>query len=289
MKPLEIVAALPQWKNLAAGEIVDSPAFAAACRLGEETRTLRRAEVTPAVSQMLSLSVTFGDMPHMLSIGRSSRFPELDKLWDSLAEVPGAIVLALVERECGILLQMLENAIRRQLKIVGLAPAGEAPADMIAFQTEDLTFAVTRSDIVTGALGTLRNLDLEHECVRSALLSAQAEYAAFALSDADFSALATGDALLLPEIGTIAPRMVVDGRFAAVDGGVEAFADDGRYRIFAAESATVKLGDLLDGTLSATVPAENTQLELVRKGKTLARGRLGRVGEQLAFIVETKE
>lgn len=289
MKPLEIVAALPQWKNLAAGEIVDSPAFAAACRLGEETRTLRRAEVTPAVSQMLSLSVTFGDVPHMLSIGRSSRFPELDKLWDSLAEVPGAIVLALVERECGILLQMLENAIRRQLKIVGLAPAGEAPADMIAFQTEDLTFAVTRSDIVTGALGTLRNLDLEHECVRSALLSAQAEYAAFALSDADFSALATGDALLLPEIGTIAPRMVVDGRFAAVDGGVEAFADDGRYRIFAAESATVKLGDLLDGTLSAKVPAENTQLELVRKGKTLARGRLGRVGEQLAFIVETKE
>ena len=289
MKPLEIVAALPQWKNLAAGEIVDSPAFAAACRLGEETRTLRRAEVTPAVSQMLSLSVTFGDVPHMLSIGRSLRFPELDKLWDSLAEVPGAIVLALVERECGILLQMLENAIRRQLKIVGLAPAGEAPADMIAFQTEDLTFAVTRSDIVTGALGTLRNLDLEHECVRSALLSAQAEYAAFALSDADFSALATGDALLLPEIGTIAPRMVVDGRFAAVDGGVEAFADDARYRIFAAESATVKLGDLLDGTLSATVPAENTQLELVRKGKTLARGRLGRVGEQLAFIVETKE
>lgn len=289
MKPLEIVAALPQWKNLAAGEIVDSPAFAAACRLGEETRTLRRAEVTPAVSQMLSLSVTFGDVPHMLSIGRSSRFPELDKLWDSLAEVPGAIVLALVERECGILLQMLENAIRRQLKIVGLAPAGEAPADMIAFQTDDLTFAVTRSDIVTGALGTLRNLDLEHECVRSALLAAQAEYAAFALSDADFSALATGDALLLPEIGTIAPRMVVDGRFAAVDGGVEAFADDGRYRIFAAEPATVKLGDLLDGTLSAKVPAENTQLELVRKGKTLARGRLGRVGEQLAFIVETKE
>lgn len=289
MKPLEIVSALPQWKNLSPDEIVDSPAFAAACRLGEETRTLRRADIAPAVSQMLSLSVTFGDEPHTLSIARSPRFPELDKLWDSLPEVPGAIVLSLVERECGQLLQMLENAIRRQLKIVGLAPSAPDQSAMIAFQADDLTFAVTRSATITGALGVLRNLDLASDCVRSAPLPAQAEYAAFALSDADLASLAPGDALLLPEIGTIAPRVVVDGRFAAVSGGVEAFAEDGRVRVFPAEPATVTLGELLDGALSASGPAENAQLKLVRQGKLVAQGRLGRVGDQFAFVVETKE
>jgi hypothetical protein len=289
MKPLEIVSALPQWKNLTPDEIVASPAFAATCRLGEETRTLRRADIAPAVSQMLSLSISFGDEPHTLSIARSPRFPELDKLWDSLPEVPGAIVLSLVERECGPLLQMLENAIRRQLKIVGLAPSAPDPDALLAFQADDLTFAVTRSATITGALGVLRNLDLASDAVRSVLLPAQAEYAAFALSDADLASLAPGDALLLPEIGTIAPRVVVDGRFAAVSGGVEAFADDGRVRVFASDTASVTLGELLDGTLSAPVPAENAQLKLVRQGKLVAEGRLGRVGDQFAFVVETKE
>lgn len=289
MKPLEIVSAFPRWAKLMPGEIVDSPAFAVACRLGEETRTLRRAAIEPAASQMLKLAVSFGDEPHTLLIARSPRFPELDKLWDSLAEVPPAIVLALVERECGLLLQMLENLIRRQLKIKGLAPDQDDSVSLLAFQTDELVFALTRTNTVLGALGVLRNLDLASECIRSAELPARIEYAAFAMSDADLSALSPGDAILLPEVGSVAPRVVVDGRLVAVADKVDAFADDGRSRILAAETSPVKLGDLLDGALSASAPAENTQLCLVRNGQTVARGRLGRVGDQFAFIVEAKE
>ena len=289
MKPLELVFAFPQWAKMAPGEIVDSTAFAVAGRMGEETLTLRRASVTPAGSQMLSLAVTFGDEPHTLSIARSPRFPELEKLWDTLSEVPPAIVLALVERECGMLLQMLENVIRRQLKIVGLATEPAADGGMLAFQAGDLTFAVTRSETVVGVLGVLRNLDLASECVRSTDLPARIEYAAFALPAEDLASLAPGDALLLPEIGAVAPRVIVDGRVAAVSGGVDEFADDGRIRIVAAEASSVKLGDLLDGIVSAPAPAENAQLCLVRNGQTAAHGRLGRVGDQFAFIVEAKE
>ena len=86
MKQLEILSALTRWANATPDEILDSPAFAMPCRIGEEQALLRPAAVEPAASCSLALSVTFGDEPHELRFSRSARFPELDRIWDSRAE-----------------------------------------------------------------------------------------------------------------------------------------------------------------------------------------------------------
>lgn len=288
MKPLEILSAIPKWKDATPGQIVGSPAFVLACRLGESPEVLRLGAVEGG--DTLDLSVVFGDEPHLLRLSRSPRFKELDAIWDSRADVPEPILLALVEKDCGELFQMLENAVRRQLRLAGLSGAGaESKSEMLFAQVADVTFALTRSDTVVSAFGVLRNLDLSHPVFGEEALPAETEYAAFALSAANLTSLAVGDALLLPEIGSVPPRLVVDGRFAVDEKGVLPYADDGRCRILAAEPRVVALGELFDAaenprSVEGGVPG---QLRLVQNGKTLFNGRLDKIGDQNAFLVES--
>lgn len=299
MKPLDILSALPVGAKATPDAILDSPAFALPCRLGDESVLLRPATVEPAAAEMIALAVTFGDEPHTLRLARSPRFPELDKIWDARADVPEAILLALVERDCGPLFQLLENAVRRQMRLVGLASLAQSPERDVALcasaslrgndDGQSVCFSLTRSATVVAAFGVLRNLDLSHDAIRSHTLTAAVDYAAFALSDADRASLAPGDAVLLPEIGTVAPRLVVDGRFVIDDNGVQPFAADALAHVRAAEDLTLTLGAVFDAT--ETPPARPTappgaQLRLLRSGKTVATGRLDRVGEQSALIVE---
>lgn len=298
MKPLEILCARPRGVDAAPAAVLASSAFAMPCRLGDEQATLRLNGARP--SDTLALSVRFGDEPHVLAVARSPRFAELDSIWDARADVPDVLLLALVERDCGPLFQLLENAVRRQMRLVGLADVADG-ADALSFRVADVAFTLTRSDAVVAALGTLRNLDPADAALRALALSAEPEYAAFALSDADAAGLAPGDAVLLPELGACAPRLVVDGRFVADATGVVPYreAADGDVRppvrVRAAQPSALTLGELFDaaegglGPAGIAAPAEAAALRLVRDGRTLATGSLGRVGGQAAFIVETKE
>jgi hypothetical protein len=287
MKPLEILVAIPKWATATPDQILDSPAFAMPCRLGEEQVSLRLGAVQPG--DTLDLAILFGDEPHSLRLARSPRFPELDKVWDSRADVPEPILLALVEKECGPLLQLLENAVRRQLRLVGLAANSDPDARMVFAQVNDVVFSLTRSETVTAAFGILRHLDFASPELRSETFTAETEYAAFALAAADLASLSVGDALLVPEIGSVPPRLVVDGRFAVDESGVSPFADDGRCRVVAAEMRTVSLGELFDAAenprrVEGEAPG---QLRLMQSGKKIANGRLERLGEQPAFVVES--
>jgi hypothetical protein len=287
MKPLEILVAIPRWVKATPDQILDSPAFALPCRLGEEQVSLRLGAVQPG--DTLDLAILFGDEQHLLRLARSPHFPELDKLWDNRAEVPEPILLALVEKECGPLFQLLENAVRRQLRLVGFAAPSATDARTLSAQVNDIVFSLTRSDTVTAAFGNLRHLDFASPELRAETFAAVTEYAAFALMQADLAALSVGDALLVPEIGSVAPRLVVDRRFVVDETGVSPFADDGRCRVVAAEPRTVSLGDLFDAAENPH-PVEGeapSQLRLTQGGKTIARGRLDRLGEQPAFIVES--
>ena len=194
MKPLEILVAIPKWATATPDQILDSPAFAMPCRLGEEQVSLRLGAVQPG--DTLDLAILFGDEPHSLRLARSPRFPELDKVWDSRADVPEPILLALVEKECGPLLQLLENAVRRQLRLVGLAANSDPDARMVFAQVNDVVFSLTRSETVTAAFGILRHLDFASPELRSETFTAETEYAAFALAAADLASLSVGDALL---------------------------------------------------------------------------------------------
>lgn len=289
MKPLEIISALPDWANASPGAILDAPAFAMPCRIGDESAVLRHASVVPAESDMITLSVTFGDAPHALCIARSPRLPELGKIWDSRADVPEPVLLALAERECGPFFQMLENVVRRQLRLTGIGGDLDAPKVFLELSDGSLVFAVTRSDAIVAALGALRNLDLTHEDIRSLTLHSECEYAAFAPNDADFAALAPGDAVLLPEIGAVAPKFVVEGRFVVDAGGVAPLVEDALAHVRAASGREIALGDVFDAAdVPPALPAAEpgAQLKLVRGGRLVASGRLDRLSDQLAFIVE---
>lgn len=297
MKPLEILSALPAFASMEPDSILGSPAFSMRCRLGEVVAAVRPAAIEPASEDLLQLSVTFGDEPHALGIARSPRFPELDKIWDSRADVPAPIVLALVERECGPILQMLENAVRKQLRLVGIG--GEAQGDQLALCVADPSasedgnvFTLTRSETVVSAFGVLRNLDLAHESIRSLALPCECEYAAVAMVEADFATLEPGDAILMPELAESSPTLVVDGRFTIDGNGVSPCHGDALAHVREAATREITLGEVFDAT-EGNLPkveglkaeAGNPPLRLVLDGKTVASGRLDRVGGQLALVV----
>ena len=242
MKPHEILSVLPRWADAAPEALLDSPAWAMPCRLGEDSTVLRTADVTPC--DTLNLAVLLDGERHVLSIADSPRFTDIHALWPSRADVPEPILLALVEKECGPLLQLVENAVRRQLKIEGIAPDGP---------------------------------------------DAETELAAFTLPAADLASLDVGDALLLPEVGTVPPRLVVDGRFVVDENGVLPFKDDGRLRVVGVEARAITLGELFDRAQDpvAEKAVEPAQLRLVASGRTAAYGRFERLASHPAFIVES--
>ena len=286
MKPHEILSRLPQWSDAAPEVLLDSPAWAMPCRLGDDTSTLRKVDVRPC--DTLDISVLLEGERHVLSIADSPRFADLHALWASRAEVPESILLALVERECGPLLQLVENAVRRQLKVEGLS-SDSPDARALFVQVEDVTFGLTRSSMVETALGQLRFIDYSHQSVRDVTLPCETELAAFTLSAADLASLAVGDALLLPEVGTVPPRLVIDGRFVVDENGVVPFKDDGRLRVVDAELRTLTQGELFDRAQNpaAEQSARPMQLKLVSSGRTVANGRLEQLASQSAFIVES--
>ena len=287
MKPFEILSALPQWSGLGPDAIVDSPAFAMPCRLGDESVTLTLGATHP--SDTIDLSILLEDEPHVLALARSPRFKELDAVWDGRADVPEPILLALVEKDAGPILQLVENMTRRQLKLVGLAPSDGSDARTLFAQVADVTFSLTRSATVTAAMGNRRNLDLAHESIRSVVLPAVAEYAAFALAPSDAAGLTVGDAVLLSEIGSVPAKLVVDGRFVLDENGVSRHDAGELVHVVDATTKDVALGELFDAaeTPHAVEATPAGALALVERGRTLAVGRLTRLGEHPAFIVES--
>jgi len=291
MKSSEIIGALPGWSKATAAEIIASQAWAMPCRLGDKPCIMRLDALRPA--DTLDISVVLEDEPHTLSITDSPAFEELHGLWPSRAEVPEPILLALVEKECGPLLQLIENFAHRQLKIVGLA-SSPASENILCAQIYDdgnpvLSFSLTSSPALVKSLGQLRFIDLSHASVRETSLAAETEVASFTLPAADVSTLAVGDVLLVSEIGTMAPRIVVDRRFVVDESGVSKYAEDGRFRVVDAEPHAIALGELFDRAENPA-PSPTTrpaQLRLVQGGRTIASGRLENLGDHPALIVES--
>lgn len=291
MKASEILGALPRWAKATSREIVASPAWAMPCRLGDVQCAMRLDATRPA--DTLDISVVLEDEPHVLSIIDTPRFPDLHRLWASRTDVPPPILLALVEKECGPLLQLVENASRRQLKVLGLADtqggdgAERLCARILDGDEELLSFAITSSQSLLDAFGKLSFIDTAHPSVREESMPAESEIAIFALSAEDLASLAPGDSLLLPEVGSMSPKFIVDNRFVVDETGVSPFRDDGRLRVLDAEPRTVTLGYLFDHAQSPAAPEAPTpaQLRLVASGKTIATGNLATLAGQSVFAI----
>ena len=196
MKPFEILSSIPKWAKLAPSAIVASPAWAMPCRLGDRNCTMRLDAACPA--DTLDIAIRLGDDEHVLGLSDSERFPELHAVWSARAEMPEPILLALVEKDCGPLLQLIENAAHRQLGVIGIAEKPSGRPDLlvrISSGDEDITsFKLSSSPDLMSTFGQLRYIDVTHPTVREDTLPAETEYAAFAL--------------LATDIATLAPRRV---------------------------------------------------------------------------------
>ncbi len=295
MKPLEIISLIPKWAEASPDEILSSPAWAMPCRFGTDACTLRMCDIRP--SDTIDLSVRFENEQHVLRLAKSPRLKELGSIWQSLSDVPEPVVLALVEKDCAPLFQLLENAVRKQFKVLGIIPRDdiedvteEIYANLCENGATTLSFALSKSPAIVSALGLLRYIDVSHPSVRETFLPAEVQYASFTLHSGELSSFAEGDALLMPEVGSLAPSLIVDGRFLAAEGGVTQWKDEGLLRIVSADPASVSLGELLDGKPAIPgAPAAAAQLRLVRLGRVVAYGRLGSVGSHPAFICERAE
>ena len=230
---------------------------------------------------VIGLEIKFDAERHFLGLAVSDAYPELSQLWTERAKLPDEIVLALVEKECGALFQTLENAARRQVSVIGLADREAAKAENVkaqAFALRDADgetvcdFSLSMSPLLLAEFGQVENLDVTHSSIRSLVRPARVEYAAFALGAAEEKGLAAGDYLIVPEVGTEAPRWVTDP------------GDDDLVHVLSAATTELAFGDFADDSLPEP-PAAGT-LVLVRKGREIAEGRIQPLGAQSAFAVE---
>lgn len=310
MKPSELLPCFPDWVKATPAQVCDSPAFTMPCRLGETPCTLRLDAPVPA--ETLDIGVRFENESCQIGLCDTAFFPELHKLWQSRDELPEPILLALIEKECGPLFQLLENALRRQLKVSGIVRDSDntqprLSASLRSDSGEELpVFTITRTSSVLQSLGAVRFLDIRHPVFRERQLPAVLEYAAFTLSSTEIASLVPGDALILPELdpgATTWPiRAIVANRFAVTaETGVAAWdpAADTRIRIVRTDPVSVPFSDLADLAADPAVweksvvwtalakPLQTISFTLLQGGRAIADGHLERLGSQSAMIIDS--
>ena len=277
MNAFDILKTWPGISEASAEDVFAHPAWAMPCQWGDEKCILRKAAAKPR--DVVGIAITLDDDAHFLGIGNRDSFPDLHELWSRKSELPPALVLALVEKECGELLQLIENAARRQVRVTGLDDP-EKRAAAIAFETVSLadgsvkaSFAFDARPSTGRTFGQLRFLDANHESIRSMERPARAVYATFDLPDADVAGLAAGDCLLLPELESgVAGEWRCD------------FPADGRLRVVSREDTPVSFAAFADGALPP-LPSP-AALELYRGQDAVARGRFGSLCSKPAFVTE---
>lgn len=277
MSAFDVLKGWPGISEASADELFAHPAWTMPCQWGDERCIIRRAAAKPR--DVIGIAITLDDDPHFLGLGNRETFPDLHDLWERKAELPSSLILALIEKECGDLLQMIENIARRQVGVTGLDNP-EKRSGAIAFEVISLTDGSIRASFVLDVkpslarmFGQLRFLDVGHESLRGMTRPARAVYATFDLPPEDAAGIAAGDYLMLPEIESGA-----GGEWMC------AFPDDGRFRVVSRNVAELTFASLTDGNMpSLPVPGE---LELFCGSKVAARGRFKELCSRSAFVVE---
>lgn len=276
MNELELLSRWPGWNKKSPDEILASEAWAMRARWGDDEVAIRFSDNRPR--DLIALKIALDDEEHFLGIGERESFPDLVALWDRKKEIPQSLVLALVEKECGKLLQLLENSIRRQLTIIGLTDpserAGTQGFDVVASDGTILaSFALNISPMVKEAFGDISAIDTSHISIRSMTLPATVEYALFSIG-ADGANIASGDYILAPELANL----------AAAKWTVGEPADDDKYHLRSVMNYPITFSSFADSEMPE-IP-EPTDLVLYYGSKRIAVGRYAMLGVESAFAVE---
>ena len=266
-EPVELIANWPGWSHANAETVLASPAWRMPVTFAGKPDALK---IAPMPEDGLFLDVRFDDERHVLEIADSPTLGDLHLLWTRRGELDPNLVLALVEREGGPLFQLLEDVVRRQFGVVGLAGAPASDAARLALRLDSgLSFSLDLSPELRNLFGDIAHLDPTHESIRSMTRKCRAHYAAVELTDADVAALAVGDVIpLLPEYRAMA------------DWSLDGFAD-ALTHVCASEETDIAFAAFADGRLPAIPPP--TALVLVRGGRSLADGEISKIGGAECF------
>lgn len=275
MSAFELLQKWPSWEKAGAEAIFNSPAWAMPVRWRDKSCVMRRAEIR--FRDVLGIAVRFDDEENTIWLGNREAFPDLHVLWDVRSNLPDALKLALVEKECGPLFQILENAVRRQLNVVGLSSVedrgGSTGFEIVA---QDGTIMASfnfqvNTDIIR-SLGMLKFIDLNHESILSMVRVARAHFASFHLTEEELAGLAPGDYLMLPEIGKVPPKWQVE------------MPNDDRVHVCAPDTQELTFAQFAGDQLPE-IPTPTT-LALFCGGKNIANGRLTTLADTSACAIE---
>ncbi|MBR2981833.1 MAG: hypothetical protein IKC80_01255 [Kiritimatiellae bacterium] len=276
MNAFDVLNSWPGIQDLSAEDIFAHPAWAMPCLWGDERCMLRRAEAKPR--DVIGIALSLDDDNVFLGLGKRESFPDLHDLWARKADLPPALILALVEKECGELLQLIENTFRRQVRVTGLDDPGKR-AGGVAFEVVAPTDGSVRASFVMDVrpsairmFGQLRFMDVDHASLRSMTRPVRALYALFDLSAEESAGLAPGDMIMLPELES--------GAGAWLDSPV----GDGRFRVVSREERPISFAEFAAGETPPVPPPSG--LELWRGGSVVARGRFGELCSRPAFVIE---
>lgn len=271
MNALDLLRDWPGWKQAGAGKVLASPAWRLDVIFADRKGSMRIVPNEDLADDRLTLKVDLEGEEHRLGISDSAVFADLHRIWKLRDRLPYEVLMAVVEKECGPLLQMLEDVLRRQLSVKGLdETASDVPfrAFRVTFPEggEDaFSFSLDLSPAMEIDLGRIENLDVTDESIRGMSRPAEASYAEFDLPDAD---LADGDLLLRTE--EFGPQWLTD------------VPRDGHVRVLADKTLELTFAELADG--APPVPPSPTY-RLVRDGELLANATSAQIGSHPAFRI----
>ncbi len=265
----ELLREWPEWSKANAARVLASPAWRVETQFVGKAARLVRVDSLAADATVV-LDIRLDDEPHVLAIEPTPLFPDLTLLKGRFADLPKEVLLALVEKECGVLFQFVEEISRRRLAIVGLS-ASPAPemAFVLAGEGVEARFALDLSSELEQRLGVLANLDVTHPSIRNLTREAFACHAEWTLTDAELAALAVGDSLV-PEEG-FHPHWLLG------------MPTDERAYALAEEKGVLSFAQLADDALPP-VPSPKT-LTLCLGGNAFATLEPGSLGLVQAFRV----
>lgn len=272
MKPFELFKSLDPIKAMSKLDIVLHSAWSRPIIVEGEEYTLRAAEGS---TEGVNLSVSWGQEKGVLTLFDSPKFPDFSRLFPRRAEIPDAIMLAVIEKEAGVLLQALENAIRAELSISGLIEkSGEVKKFEVVSEKGEVvfTFALTLTETILNEFARLEYLDLSHESIASMKLPAEIEFAAFPFEELE--GLEVGDSLLLPELDTPNPGIAV----------LKGQATSEQVRVLSPEESQVTFAQVVIGG-DAVRRERSEEMKLILKGEEIGRGVVAKVGSAPALRI----
>lgn len=266
MDARELLKKWPNGQLTSAEGIFQSPAWRLSVVYEDAPSVLVRGEEKP--TDILPLVLTLDGEASVLGLADSQSYPDLHLLWGRRHELPSEVLLALVEKECGPLFQMLEDATKKLVAVKGLADAAKR-VDGTAFTLlrpdgQQMPFTLEITPSILARFGVLDNLDVTHASIRSMARSARAVYAELTVSASEVAAFAADDRLVLPPLDVA--RWQSD------------LPEDAAVRICSTEEGSLLFAQVVDEALPPVpFPQEVTVFQGTR---AVATGRVEALGLQ---------